>query len=284
MTSNIKDVARRAGVSTATVSHVINKTRPVSEKTQRKVENAIKGLNYQPNMYARTLRNKQNKEITILVDQAIEQTYTNLALQGIYSLEKYLLQATFQPRICFLQNESLLSEHTQIIIQNKENKRGHDKNKIYLCLHDQVSTKNSNNIYVANEYYHSLLHKIKQEQDTLFLLSFYQGEQIKQLYANDTSLQDIFRSIHVGSSEIESGYQQIKTLITKNPVQKICIADYRLALGAVKLLLFQSNNIINTSQISYYGYSQKLETFDLPIHQQYFSIKPSIDNVLKYIL
>ena len=44
----MKDVARLAGVSTSTVSHVINKDRFVSEAITAKVEAAIKELNYAP--------------------------------------------------------------------------------------------------------------------------------------------------------------------------------------------------------------------------------------------
>ena len=40
--STIKDVAALAGVSYTTVSHVINKTRPVSEKVRSEVEAAIR--------------------------------------------------------------------------------------------------------------------------------------------------------------------------------------------------------------------------------------------------
>ncbi len=54
--STIKDVARQAGVSTATVSHVINGTRYVSSETQSKVLMAIQELGYRPNNIARSLR------------------------------------------------------------------------------------------------------------------------------------------------------------------------------------------------------------------------------------
>jgi LacI family transcriptional regulator len=50
-----KDVATQAGVSIATVSHVINRTRFVSEETRQKVLDAIAVLNYSPNAVARGL-------------------------------------------------------------------------------------------------------------------------------------------------------------------------------------------------------------------------------------
>ncbi|MCS5516139.1 LacI family DNA-binding transcriptional regulator [Pseudomonas qingdaonensis] len=46
--ATIKDVAALAGISYTTVSHVLNKTRPVSEPVRRKVEAAIAELDYVP--------------------------------------------------------------------------------------------------------------------------------------------------------------------------------------------------------------------------------------------
>ena len=52
MAATIKDVAVYAGVSTATVSHVLNGTRYVAESTQERVKMAIKKLGYVPNISA----------------------------------------------------------------------------------------------------------------------------------------------------------------------------------------------------------------------------------------
>src|SRR5258708_34504229 len=52
---NIREVAKRAGVSTATVSRVVNGTVPVSALIERQVRSAIKALGYYPNTHARTL-------------------------------------------------------------------------------------------------------------------------------------------------------------------------------------------------------------------------------------
>lgn len=63
----IKDVAREAGVSTATVSHVINETKYVTDTTRRKVRNAIEKLNFYPNAHARTLASGRSNIIGLLV-------------------------------------------------------------------------------------------------------------------------------------------------------------------------------------------------------------------------
>ena len=58
----MKDVARIAGVSTSTVSHVINKDRFVSEAITAKVDAAIKSLNYAPSALARSLKLNQTRQ------------------------------------------------------------------------------------------------------------------------------------------------------------------------------------------------------------------------------
>jgi len=63
----ITDVAKMAGVSITTVSHVINKTRFVSEELVERVNAAIDGLNYQPSALARSLRTKTSGTIGIVI-------------------------------------------------------------------------------------------------------------------------------------------------------------------------------------------------------------------------
>ncbi len=65
--ATIKDVARHAGVSITTVSHVINGTRFVSEKLTQRVFDAMKDLKYSPNIIARSLRSGKTKTIGLVV-------------------------------------------------------------------------------------------------------------------------------------------------------------------------------------------------------------------------
>ncbi|MEZ9876429.1 HTH-type transcriptional repressor PurR [Vibrio breoganii] len=68
--ATIKDVAKLAGVSTTTVSHVINKTRFVAEATQERVMDAVKELNYAPSAVARSLKCNTTRTIGMLVTQS----------------------------------------------------------------------------------------------------------------------------------------------------------------------------------------------------------------------
>lgn len=64
---DIVAVARRAGVSTATVSRVLNSSNKVRESTANKVRLAIEELNYRPNSYARSLRSGRSNLFGIIV-------------------------------------------------------------------------------------------------------------------------------------------------------------------------------------------------------------------------
>ncbi|HGF7510228.1 TPA: substrate-binding domain-containing protein [Vibrio cholerae] len=65
--ATMKDIARLAGVSTSTVSHVINKSRFVSDEIAERVNNAAQQLNYAPSALARSLKMNRTKTIGMLV-------------------------------------------------------------------------------------------------------------------------------------------------------------------------------------------------------------------------
>ena len=64
---NIAEIAKRANVSTATVSRAINQSGPVKAATARKVWRAITELNYYPNSHARTLVSGRSRLIGLIV-------------------------------------------------------------------------------------------------------------------------------------------------------------------------------------------------------------------------
>src|SRR5262252_175517 len=65
--TRIRDVAREAGVSTATVSHVINNTRYVADETRKRVMQAIEQIGYYPNAHARSLALGRSHTLGLLV-------------------------------------------------------------------------------------------------------------------------------------------------------------------------------------------------------------------------
>ena len=80
--STIEQVAKVANVSVATVSRVINNSALVSEKTRKKVEAAIKRLNYEPNFLGRSLRQSETNMILALV-HGIDNPFFSQIIRGI---------------------------------------------------------------------------------------------------------------------------------------------------------------------------------------------------------
>ena len=65
--SSIRDVARAAGVSTATVSHVVNNTRFVSEEVRARVLAAVERCGYYPNAHARSLASGRSHTLGLVI-------------------------------------------------------------------------------------------------------------------------------------------------------------------------------------------------------------------------
>ncbi|MBE7149084.1 ribose operon transcriptional repressor RbsR [Bacillus mycoides] len=77
--STIKDVAKLAGVSVATVSRVLNKNGYVHEDTLKKVERAIEMLDYKPSTVARSLYNKKSRLIGLVVPNIVNPFFPEVA-------------------------------------------------------------------------------------------------------------------------------------------------------------------------------------------------------------
>ncbi|MGW1544371.1 LacI family DNA-binding transcriptional regulator [Streptomyces sp. NPDC002309] len=80
--ATMADVARRAGVSVATVSHVLNGTRPVLPGTRQAVLDAVDELGYTPNTLARSLVTSRTRSIGLAVS-AVSNPYFTEILQGV---------------------------------------------------------------------------------------------------------------------------------------------------------------------------------------------------------
>lgn len=76
--AGIKDVAKAAGVSVATVSRVMNNRGYISKETRRKVEKAMESIDYHPNQIARALQKNQSYFIGIIVPDSNHPFFSDL--------------------------------------------------------------------------------------------------------------------------------------------------------------------------------------------------------------
>ncbi|WP_433440938.1 LacI family DNA-binding transcriptional regulator [Nonomuraea sp. CA-141351] len=93
--ATMADVAKRAGVSSATVSRVINGNYPVSATTRQRVEQAIAELGYVANAHARALAGVTNRTVGIIINDLVDPFYAYIA-RGVER------EATKHGRLCMV--------------------------------------------------------------------------------------------------------------------------------------------------------------------------------------
>lgn len=109
--ATIKDVAREAGVSIATVSNYLNRTKPVSKEATRAIQEAIDKLQYSHNMIARSFRTKKNMDIGVILPDFTDSYYVQI-FRGIKS---YFQNTDYYINLEFSQN---IPEYEKSIAEN----------------------------------------------------------------------------------------------------------------------------------------------------------------------
>lgn len=94
--ASMKDVAERAKVAKSTVSLVLNNSGYVAEETRKRVEQAMKELNYRPNQLARNLSLKRSNLIGIILPDMSHPFYGTV----VKYLEEALYQYGYKTMIC----------------------------------------------------------------------------------------------------------------------------------------------------------------------------------------
>ncbi|MCP2239033.1 LacI family DNA-binding transcriptional regulator [Thermoanaerobacterium thermosaccharolyticum] len=94
--ATIRDVAEKAGVTVTTVSRVLNNRGYISEKTRKKVYEAMKELNYQPNELARSLYRRKSYLIGLLIPSVSHPFFAELTSY----IEYYAYQNDYKILLC----------------------------------------------------------------------------------------------------------------------------------------------------------------------------------------
>ena len=94
------DVAKMAGVSGTGVSYVINNNRYVAMDKRKRVEEAVRALNYRPNNIARALKGKQSNQILFIADHITNEYFASI----VSEMDKYAYNSGYLISLCANRN------------------------------------------------------------------------------------------------------------------------------------------------------------------------------------
>mgnify|MGYP000956835807 CR=1 FL=1 len=94
--TNIKDVAKKAGVGIATVSRVINNSGYVKKETREKVERVISEIGYVPNEIARSMLLQKNNIVAFILPNSTHLFFGEL----LYHVEEELFKYGYKVMLC----------------------------------------------------------------------------------------------------------------------------------------------------------------------------------------
>jgi DNA-binding LacI/PurR family transcriptional regulator len=113
----LKSVAEHVGLTPGTVSAVLNDSpsaRSIPRETKNRIHAAAKELNYRPNFFARTLRNKRTYTIGVIAEE-IGDSYGSMVISGI---EAHLRKMDyFFLTVAHRHDQNLLSQYSELLLQ-----------------------------------------------------------------------------------------------------------------------------------------------------------------------
>lgn len=293
------DVAKLAGVTQATVSHVINGTAPISEKVRTRVINAIEELGYVPNAVARSLKQNKTNTLGLLIPDVHSGYYSEMTKAVEENARKkgyitFLCNTSYDQQLEELYINNLLQQHVAGIILGYgllnekalfkiRNSRtpvliidGSGKFGKYHIPSVEVDNLKGSKLVV--EY----LHSIGITQDIGFISEPLQHSALQRRFEGfKRSLEsfncpinyDFFSIEDKQYDKIQMGYKAVERILKKGRPRAIFVTSDQVALGVIKRL--KELNIKIPEEVAVIGYDDvplatvitpRLTTISQPIY------------------
>ena len=270
MAVTIKDVAELAGVSTATVSRVINNEIGIKESTRDRVLEAIASSGYRVNTIARSLKTNRTRIIGLITPEIANDFFMNVAR----SIEEYLKDFGYSLIICNT-NESVSEEVRRsellvekcvdgVIIIPSSNSGSHFNilrdAGIPVVLADRLTADfdtdavvvdNQNGVYLAVSYL------IARDQNKIAFIGGspelsnarerYEGY-LQALKEYNLEIDDDL--VLIGNFHVDSGFKLMKQIMElPDPPEQVFIANDFMHMGAIKYLIASGYKPDNSPRI-----------------------------------
>ncbi|MBY0029066.1 LacI family DNA-binding transcriptional regulator [Priestia aryabhattai] len=257
MSITIKDVAKQANVSVATVSRILNNLPGYSNETQERVEKVIKELGYQPNEVARGLINRKTKTIGVILpnvsdlfageilagieEQAYASNYSVMICKTNYDNKRKIkyLQTLYEKRVdgIIIISERITQDFYKAI----------EMIKIPVVL---VATQSDYPLpfIKVNDYqasYDATTYLVKKGHSRIGMIAGSEGDIISTIprvkgfreALNDAKITFTNEMITYGDFSFESGIDEMNNLLKSYPeVTAIFCASDEMAVGALSFL------------------------------------------------
>jgi LacI family transcriptional regulator len=271
MAVTVKDVAKHAGVSTATVSRVINDDSRISHKTREKVLRSIEELGYKINNIARSLKTSKTYTIGFICPEISNNFFMNVAKGVEDELRKFGYNVIFCNSNENIEEEKerikLLSEKCVdgIILIPSTNQGAHFNQlkelNVPIVLVDRlvedfsadaVLVDNINGSYSAIEY---LINKGKRRigyiGGDLRLTTAKERDEGYRRALKDYCISVEEEIVKNGDFHVQSGYSLMKELMElEEPPLDVFVANYFMHLGATKYLVEHKGKMKHQVSIS----------------------------------
>jgi DNA-binding LacI/PurR family transcriptional regulator len=284
--ATLKEVATLAGVSTATVSNVLNETKNVSDEVKNKVFSAIQELNYQPNIVAKSLRVQESRIIGLLISD-IANPFFSIVVRGI---EEELAKSDYSILLCNTDSsvekedkylKVLIGKRVDGLIVSSTGNTGDyfrsmEKTGVPMVflnrcpdfmVSDVIMTNNIKGSYSGTE--HLIRHGFEKIAIITGPISISTGKDRLTGYKRaleDYGITESDELVKEGNFDIESGYMKMKELMEQdNKPDAVFISNNSMTLGAYKYL--KESGISIPDQLAVVGYddSDWADIVDPPI-------------------
>lgn len=205
--ATLKDVAKLAGVSTATVSYALSGKRTISDETKQRIHDAIAQLDYVPDLNARSLSMRDSKLIGIVVPQTEPG-------------ERLMFQNSFYSEVLGSIEYYARQQGYHILISAT------DANESYLTL---AKKRNLDGIIVIGMYPDEFYQQMKKTQIPIVLIDSYCNDH----YYHNIRIDDAYGSYLATRYMLENGHTHIAFFsgqLKENGVMKKRLLGYQQAL------------------------------------------------------
>ncbi|EJO5346176.1 LacI family DNA-binding transcriptional regulator [Clostridium botulinum] len=264
MAVSIKDVAKEAQVSIATVSRVLNNIDVVNEDTKKKVLDAIDKLGYRPNIVARSLKTQKSKTIGIIIPDISNQFYPEIVrgaedVANIYDYNIMLCNTDLDPEkemeylrvlrekmadgVLYMSNsleENILEliKNLQLPVVLVETKDSEEK--LPSVTIDNLKASLDATEYLINKGNKNIAYIGLHEDMANAAALRYEGY---KLALRKNNIKENKNLVYLGGMKVKDGYEGINKILEKEQVDAVFCADDEIAMGAINALRDKGINV-----------------------------------------